>query len=158
MVTSLCQVEEGELGRWMMEARGWKQLSRRAFGSPRKDRALELGRLGPDLHSSTPRSLQRRCDPFLMTSLSFAEVETCVLYICPPGSPNRLSTICCTICPGQGCAVRLNRTMMTAQGSSPLGSAHHFAGYPISASRNCHSSQTFGSKGALNELCQNYSF
>lgn len=66
-----------------MEARGWKQLSQRAFGSSRKDPGLLLGRLSPDPHSFTPRSVQRRCDPFLMTGLSFAEVETCVLYTYP---------------------------------------------------------------------------
>lgn len=70
-----------------MEVRGWKQLSQRAFGSPRKDPGLELGRLSPDLHGSTPRSLEHRCDPFLMTGLSFAEVETCVLYTHPIPCP-----------------------------------------------------------------------
>lgn len=38
-----------------------------------------IGRLGPDLHSSTPWSLERRGDPLLMTALSFAEVETYAL-------------------------------------------------------------------------------
>lgn len=62
-----------------MEARGWEQLSQRVFGSRRKRPGLETRRLGPGLHSSTPRSLERRCDPFLMIGLSFAEVETSVL-------------------------------------------------------------------------------
>lgn len=38
-----------------------------------------IGRPGPDLPGSTLWSPERRCDPFLMTALSFAEVETCVL-------------------------------------------------------------------------------
>lgn len=85
-----------------MEARGWEQLSQRVFGSRRKRPGLETRRLGPGLHSSTPRSLERRCDPFLMIGLSFAEVETSVLEPPPPrplplGSPDRR----CTICPGR---------------------------------------------------------
>lgn len=60
-----------------------------------------MGLLGPGLHTSMPRSLERRCDPFLMTGQSFAEVETSVFITftrpLPLESPDRLSTIC----PGQ---------------------------------------------------------
>lgn len=84
-----------------MEAQGWKRLSQRAFGSPRQHPRLEMGLLGPGLHSSMPRSLERRCDPFLVTGLSLAEVETSVFITLPRplpfGSPDRLGTIC----PGQ---------------------------------------------------------
>lgn len=60
---------DGELRGWRTDTREYRQLGQRAFGTVE---ASCSGNRGPGLHSSSLWSLEHRCNPFLMTTLSFA--------------------------------------------------------------------------------------